>query len=45
MPITTRVDLEAGDTMRMEAAGGGGYGDPDERDTEARAYDKQEGYV
>ena len=27
MPITTRVDLDAGETMMMEAAGGGGYGE------------------
>ena len=45
MPITTRVDLEAGETMMMEAAGGGGFGDPAERDEAARARDEQEGYV
>jgi N-methylhydantoinase B len=45
MPITTRVDLDAGETMLMEAAGGGGYGDPLERDAAARARDEQEGYI
>ena len=45
MPITCRVDLEAGETMLIEAAGGGGYGDPADRDTELRARDRREGYV
>jgi N-methylhydantoinase B len=45
MPITTRVDLEAGTRMLIEAAGGGGYGDPDSRDPAARAYDLEQGYV
>ena len=45
MPITTRVDLEAGATMLMEAAGGGGYGNPAERDPSARTYDIEQGYV
>jgi len=45
MPITTRVEMEAGETMLIEAAGGGGYGDPDSRDPAARAYDLEQGYV
>ena len=45
MPITTRVDLEKGDTMRIEAAGGGGYGDPVRRNPETRKIDEREGYV
>ena len=45
MPITTSVKLEAGDTLVMEAAGGGGYGDPAERDPEKRVEDIRQGYV
>ncbi|MEE2955092.1 MAG: hydantoinase B/oxoprolinase family protein [Pseudomonadota bacterium] len=45
MPITTRIDLEKGDTMRIEAAGGGGYGDPLQRKPETREVDEREGYV
>jgi len=45
MPITTSVNLEAGDTLVMEAAGGGGYGNPAERDLEKRAEDIRQGYV
>ena len=45
MPITTSINLEAGDTMMMEAAGGGGYGDPSDRDLKSRDEDIREGYV
>jgi N-methylhydantoinase B len=45
MPITTRVELPAGARMLIEAAGGGGYGDPANRDPAARAADRREGYV
>jgi N-methylhydantoinase B len=45
MPITTSVLMEAGETMVMEAAGGGGYGDPAQRDDAARADDRRQGYV
>ena len=45
MPITTSINLEAGDTMMIEAAGGGGYGDPSERDLKSRDEDIREGYV
>ena len=45
MPITTSVHLETGDTLVMEAAGGGGYGDPSERDPEKRLEDIRQGYV
>ncbi len=45
MPITTRLDLEIGATMRIEAAGGGGYGDPDDRKEEDRQRDQEWGYV
>ncbi len=45
MPITCRVDMEAGETMLIEAAGGGGYGAPADRDPDLRARDRREGYV
>ena len=45
MPITTSVKLKTGDTLVMEAAGGGGYGDPAERDPKKRAEDIRQGYV
>jgi N-methylhydantoinase B len=37
--------LKPGDTVVMDAAGGGGYGDPRERDSEALARDLREGKV
>ena len=37
--------LRPGDTVVMDAAGGGGYGDPRERDREALARDVREGKV
>lgn len=37
--------LNPGDTVVMDAAGGGGYGDPRERDREALARDLREGKV
>ncbi len=37
--------LEPGDVVTMDAAGGGGYGDPCERDPEAIARDRREGKV
>ena len=37
--------LSPGDTVMMDAAGGGGYGDPCERDREALAHDIREGKV
>jgi len=45
MPITTQVDLEPGATMRIEAAGGGGYGDPADRSEDDRLRDREQGYV
>jgi N-methylhydantoinase B len=37
--------LQPGDVVIMDAAGGGGYGDPRERDHDALARDLQEGKV
>jgi len=39
------TELKPGDTVVMDAAGGGGYGDPRERDPEALARDVREGKV
>jgi N-methylhydantoinase B len=43
-PIVTR-QLQAGDVLRIEQSGGGGYGDPFERDPGAVASDVRNGYV
>lgn len=40
-----RVAFKAGDRFVLEAAGGGGYGDPARRDPAARARDLEDGYV
>jgi N-methylhydantoinase B len=40
-----RVSFKAGDRFVLEAAGGGGYGDPDKRDPAARTHDREDGYV
>ncbi|MGE0745035.1 MAG: hydantoinase B/oxoprolinase family protein [Rhodospirillales bacterium] len=45
MPASCRVELPAGARIRIEAAGGGGYGDPAARDPAARARDAEDGYV
>jgi len=43
-PLATR-DLKAGDVIRMELAGGGGFGDPRERDPDLVAADVRDGLV
>ena len=43
-PIVTR-NLQAGDVLRLEQSGGGGYGDPFERDPSAVVADVRNGYV
>lgn len=43
-PIETR-HLKAGDTIRLERSGGGGYGPPGERPAEAVLADVRDGYV
>ena len=40
-----RYDLKAGDRFLLQSAGGGGYGDPRERDAASVAADVAEGYV
>ena len=37
--------MKSGDVVRLETAGGGGFGDPGERDEKSRADDFAEGYV
>lgn len=39
------VRLKAGDRVRVETPGGGGYGRPEERSAESRARDERLGYV
>jgi N-methylhydantoinase B len=39
------VPVRPGDVFLVESGGGGGYGDPRERAPEARAYDRENGFV
>ncbi|WP_135828539.1 hydantoinase B/oxoprolinase family protein [Halorussus halobius] len=41
----TTVDVDAGATVTVLTPGGGGYGDPADRDPEARAADREDGKV
>jgi N-methylhydantoinase B len=45
VPIAGRYEFEAGESFMGEGAGGGGYGDPFERDPLAVAHDVKIGYV
>ncbi len=45
MSANCRVELQAGESFRIEAPGGGGYGDPALRKSGARARDREDGYV
>jgi N-methylhydantoinase B len=45
MPTNCRVELKPGERFRVEAAGGGGFGDPAKRDAQALARDIEDGYV
>jgi N-methylhydantoinase B len=45
LPAKTTLALHAGDTVIMQTAGGGGYGDPAERDPELRRRDRAAGIV
>jgi len=38
------VIMKAGDVIEVRTPGGGGYGDPENRSTEAREYDRRQGY-
>jgi N-methylhydantoinase B len=44
-PASGRYDLRAGESFLLQSAGGGGYGDPKQRDHTALARDIAEGYV
>ena len=44
-PVSGRYDMKAGERFLLQSAGGGGYGDPRERDPAAIASDIAEGYV
>jgi N-methylhydantoinase B len=44
-PASARVEMKAGERFLLQSAGGGGYGDPRERDRAALARDIAEGYV
>jgi N-methylhydantoinase B len=39
------VVVRPGDVFLVESGGGGGYGDPRQRTAEARAYDRENGFV
>ena len=44
-PASARVEMLAGERFLLQSAGGGGYGDPRQRDRAALARDIAEGYV
>jgi N-methylhydantoinase B len=44
-PASARVDMTAGERFLLQSAGGGGYGEPNKRETTAIARDIAEGYV
>ncbi|KOX91329.1 hydantoinase B/oxoprolinase family protein [Haloarcula rubripromontorii] len=45
VPAKASVDVEAGSTISVRTPGGGGHGDPAERDPEAKERDRQDGKV
>jgi N-methylhydantoinase B len=44
-PSSGRYEMQAGERFLLQSAGGGGYGDPRERDAAALSRDIAEGYV
>jgi len=44
-PASARFDMKAGERFLLQSAGGGGYGNPGDRDRDALARDVAEGYV
>ena len=44
-PASARFEMKAGERFLLQSAGGGGYGDPRERDRDALQRDIAEGYV
>jgi N-methylhydantoinase B len=45
LPSKCVIDVNVGDRLVAETAGGGGYGDPTERTPEALAFDIEQGYT
>ena len=45
VPAKASIDVAAGTTVSVRTPGGGGHGDPDERDPAARARDRRDGKV
>ncbi|AGB38212.1 hydantoinase B/oxoprolinase family protein [Natronococcus occultus] len=45
VPAKTTVDVEAGTTVTVRTPGGGGHGDPDERDAAALEADRADGKI
>lgn len=45
LPANCRFEVEAGQRFRLEAPGGGGYGDPRQRDPQLVQRDIEDGYV
>ncbi len=45
MPANCRFEVQAGQRFRIEAPGGGGYGEPDQRNSAAIQRDLEDGYV
>ena len=43
--VSGRYEMKAGERFLLQSAGGGGYGDPREREPAALASDIAEGYV
>ena len=44
-PLADNIALEAGDVLRIVSAGGGGWGDPLDREPDRVAWDVRKGYV
>ena len=45
VPAKASIDVDAGTTVSIRTPGGGGHGDPDERDAAAREHDRCDGKV
>jgi N-methylhydantoinase B len=45
VPAKASVDVEAGTTVSVLTPGGGGHGDPEQRDPDARERDRRDGKV
>jgi N-methylhydantoinase B len=45
LPLVGEVEIAPGELLRSVSCGGGGFGDPSERDPSALAHDVAEGYV